>query len=338
MDSLTHILTGVAVGQVFSEEKDRFKPLIWGAIAGNIPDLDVVFQLFISPESSMLFHRGFSHSLLLWALFSPLLALTVNKINKGDRHSYFKWLKIFSTAWFSHLFLDVFNTYGTGIFEPFSHARISYDAVNVYDLLLSVPLLLASTCFVFFIKEYNIKRIIALSALLFSVWYISFSVTTKLMVETKAKIQFIKENIYSEHLISSPLPLSNLAWKIVAKNDEGYYTGVYYGFWKDRADFDYLPENKELNDVFETYDNFRILKRFTKDWYLLDQTDGKYVMYDLRFSSLKQGENALCFPLHIKENSLVTGRTFLNRHITVKNIIEHCRRLNSCCDSANDTD
>jgi inner membrane protein len=338
MDSLTHILIGAAAGQVFSEKKDKIKPLIWGAIVGNIPDLDVVFQPLISPENSMLFHRGFSHSLLLWALCSPLLALAINKIYKGDRHSYFNWLKICVTAWFSHLFLDIFNTYGTGIFEPFSQARISYDAVNVYDLLFLIPILSASIFFVFIIKEYSKKLVTALLALLFSLCYISFSVATKIMVEITAKIQLAEEDIHPVRLISSPLPLSNLAWKIVAESDEGYHVGVYYGFWKNKADFEYLPKNKYPEQNFEKYDNFRNLKRFTKDWCLLDQIDGNFVLYDLRFSSLNQEENALSFPLRIKENSLEIGRAYLNRHVTFKNMKEHYKRLTSNSTHIDNTD
>jgi inner membrane protein len=329
MDSLTHILTGVAVGQVFSKEDDKFKPLVLGAIAGNIPDLDVVFQPFLSPESSMLFHRGFSHSLLLWIICSPLLALAVNRIYKGDRFSYFKWLKISATAWFSHLFLDIFNTYGTGLFEPFSHARISYDAVNVYDLVLSVPVLTALIFVVFIVGKYSRKVMIASIALSFLMCYIAFSVITKLMVENAAKTQLVENGIYPKRLISSPLPLSNLAWKVVAENGDGYCVGIYYGFWKDKAGFEYLPKNQHLEEDFVKYADFQKLKRFTKDWYVIEQTNGETFLHDLRFSSLNPKESALYFPLYIENNSLKTGRTYLNRHISFKNINECYKRLKS---------
>ncbi|MDR1886315.1 MAG: metal-dependent hydrolase, partial [Prevotellaceae bacterium] len=246
MDSLTHILTGAAIGQVFSTEKDRYRTLVWGAIAGSIPDLDAAIQLFLSPESSMLFHRGLSHSLLLWALCSPLLALLINRIYKGDRHSYFKWLKISATAWFSHLALDLFNTYGTGIFEPFSHVRIAFDAVNVFDLLFLIPVLTASVFFIFIIKDQDRKSTLAVLVLLFSMSYMTFASLTKLITETNAKIALAKQSIYPDRLISSPLPLSTLAWKIVAEDDNGFYTGVYYGFWKDKIHFDYLEKNRDL--------------------------------------------------------------------------------------------
>jgi inner membrane protein len=272
MDSLTHILTGAAIGQIFSGEKDKSKPLIWGAIAGSIPDLDTVLQPFISTETSMLFHRGFSHSLLLWALCSPLLALLINRIYKGDRRSYFKWLKLSVIAWLSHLCLDLFNTYGTGIFEPFSHARIAYDAVNVFDLLYLIPILSISVFYMFGVKRHIKKIMFAALTLVFSAEYILFSVTTKSIIETTAKIQCVKNDIRTERISSSPLPLSNLAWKIVIDSGDGYYTGVYYGCWKERANFEYIPKDKDLEKQFENYDNFKKLQRFTKGWYVFDQT------------------------------------------------------------------
>ncbi|MDR1130150.1 MAG: metal-dependent hydrolase [Prevotellaceae bacterium] len=327
MDSLTHILTGAAIGQLYSGEKDRSRPIIWGAIAGTVPDLDTVFQPFISPESSMLFHRGFSHSLLLWALCSPLLALLINRIYKGDRRSYFKWLKISATAWLSHLLLDLFNTYGTGIFEPFSHLRVAYDAVNVVDLLYLIPVLLISVLYIFIIKKHIAKFMFAASVLVFSILYIAGSVITKITVETTAEIQCIRENICTKRILSSPLPLSNLAWKVVIDSGEGYYTGTYYGFWKKRTNFNYIPKNEYLGKAFEDYDSFKKLKRFTKGWYVFEQTDGKVCLYDLRFSSLSREKYVVGFPLEIKGNSLKIGRTSLNRHITFKNIKDYYRQL-----------
>jgi inner membrane protein len=327
MDSLTHILTGIAVGQVFSGEKDKSRPLIWGAIAGSIPDLDTVIQPFLSPESSILFHRGLSHSLFLWALCSPLLALLVNKIYKGDRRSYFKWLKICVIAWFSHIFLDVFNTYGTGIFEPFSDTRISYDAINVYDLMYLIPVLTLSIFFVFVIEDYMKKVTVAALSITFSLLYIIFAVSVKLNTEINAQTQFLKQNIYPVQASASPLPLSSLAWQVIVEYDEGYYIGVYYGFWKSKTVFKYVSKNEHLEQDFINYDSFRKLQRFSKNRYTLEQIDGQVFMNDLRFTSLEEGKSALSIPLHVNENSPKIGRTLLNRRITFKNIKEHWRQL-----------
>jgi inner membrane protein len=327
MDTLTHILTGAAIGQMFSRENDNRKPLVWGAIAGNIPDLDTVIQPFLSPENSMLFHRGISHSLLLWALCSPLLAWLINKINAGDRRSYFRWLKISATAWLSHLILDLFNTYGTGIFEPFSHVRISYDAVNVFDLLYLLPVLVMSVCMVFYLKNYMRKLLLAMLILTFSGGYIMFSAFFKLSMGLTAEIQCIKQDIAATRVISSPLPLSNLAWRVVVETDDGHYVGTYYGLWKSETLFDYIPNNKQLEDDLNKYDNFKKLKQFTKNYYALEQDEGQIFLTDLRFSSLKHGQSAIRFPLYVHDNSLEIGRTAPNRHISFENFKEFCKRI-----------
>jgi inner membrane protein len=327
MDTLTHILTGVAVGQICSNEKDKWRPLIWGAIAGNIPDLDAIFQPFLSTESSMLFHRGISHSLFLWALCSPLLALLINKIYKGNKQSYIKWLTISVIAWFSHLFLDIFNTYGTGIFEPFSHARISFDLVNVVDLLYLIPILIVTIYFVFIIKSYIKKFAAAFFVILFPLIYIIFSCSIIIKVETQTRTQLADRMVYPNNILASPLPLSILSWRVVAETDDGYYIGVIHGFWKRSIPFDYVPKKKDIERKIEKYDNFQKLKQFTKGWYVIDYLSGQTVMYDLRFSTLGPQKSALYFPLHIQENSFDIGRASFNRHITPKNIRNYWEQL-----------
>jgi hypothetical protein len=147
-------------------------------------------------------------------------------------------------------------------------------------------------------------------------------------MENTAKIQFIEQDINPTRLLSTPLPLSSLAWKIVAEDESGFYTGIYYGFWKKKTYFAYIPKNKYLEEHFEKYSNFQILKRFTKGWYILDRNaDGETVMNDLRFSSLERDKSVISFPLRINENSLDIGRAQPKRHITFKNAKEYCKQL-----------
>jgi inner membrane protein len=334
MDTLTHILIGASVGQIFSTKKpfstkeNDYKPVIWGAIAGNIPDIDTVFQFFISSPDSMFFHRGLSHSILLWFIGAPLLALLINKIYKGDKHSYFNWLTISCLAWATHLILDLFNTYGTGLFEPFSHARISYDIVNVIDLLLLIFILPTVVFMIFVVKKLSTKKILARLILFFSVAYLFVSLNAKVNVEFNAKIQFFDEDIRHSRLTASPLPLSILAWKVVVENNDGYYSGVYYGFWKRRIIFTYLPKNKQLREDLLKYDDFRTLERFTNGWYnLVPQENGEIIFNDLRFGSLDREKSALSLPLHLTGNSLTIGRSHINRQVNYRNITDFFKNL-----------
>ena len=71
MDSLTQIVLGAAVGEAVLGRKVGNKAMLWGAIAGTIPDLDVFIKLFADPITSTELHRGISHS-----LFFSMLAYT----------------------------------------------------------------------------------------------------------------------------------------------------------------------------------------------------------------------------------------------------------------------
>ena len=69
MDSLTHTLLGACLGEVIAGKKIGKKAMLIGAIANNIPDIDVLSSLWMSQPDSLLAHRGFTHS-VLFILFS----------------------------------------------------------------------------------------------------------------------------------------------------------------------------------------------------------------------------------------------------------------------------
>ena len=64
MDSLSQIVLGAAVGEVVLGRRIGNRAMIWGAVAGTIPDMDVLGKYFLSELDNLGFHRGISHSLL----------------------------------------------------------------------------------------------------------------------------------------------------------------------------------------------------------------------------------------------------------------------------------
>lgn len=74
MDSLTQIVLGAAVGEVVLGKKVGNRAILWGAIAGTIPDLDVLAKLFFDDLTANELHRGPTHSILFCLIASPLLA------------------------------------------------------------------------------------------------------------------------------------------------------------------------------------------------------------------------------------------------------------------------
>ena len=72
MDSLTQIVLGAAVGEAVLGKKVGNKAMLYGAIAGTIPDLDVLARYFVDTVTATEWHRGFSHSIFLSVLFAPI--------------------------------------------------------------------------------------------------------------------------------------------------------------------------------------------------------------------------------------------------------------------------
>lgn len=75
MDSVTQIVLGAAVGEAILGKKIGNKAVLWGALSGTIPDLDVYQSIFYDSLTANELHRGFSHSILFSVIFAPILAL-----------------------------------------------------------------------------------------------------------------------------------------------------------------------------------------------------------------------------------------------------------------------
>jgi len=72
MDSLTQITLGAAMGELVLGRRIGNRAMLWGAVGGTIPDLDVLSQFWLPEIESLAFHRGVTHSLLFAAL-TPFL-------------------------------------------------------------------------------------------------------------------------------------------------------------------------------------------------------------------------------------------------------------------------
>ncbi len=95
MDSLSQIVLGAAVGEVVAGKKLGNRALLWGAVGGTIPDLDVLFEKFMSVETQLAVHRGFSHSIVFSIIAAWLLSWIVIKVYQSAYHRYIAF-----GAWF----------------------------------------------------------------------------------------------------------------------------------------------------------------------------------------------------------------------------------------------
>ena len=74
MDSLTQVVLGAAVGEADLGKKIGNRAMVWGGIAGTIPDLDVLGNAFLTSVEALAFHRGISHAFMFIIVASPIFA------------------------------------------------------------------------------------------------------------------------------------------------------------------------------------------------------------------------------------------------------------------------
>lgn len=87
MDSLTQIVLGAAMGEAVLGKKIGNRAMVWGALAGTIPDLDIVGNLWMDKVDALAFHRGISHSFFFAILATFALAFLTARLYKWkDKH------------------------------------------------------------------------------------------------------------------------------------------------------------------------------------------------------------------------------------------------------------
>lgn len=145
MDNLTHSLVGAAMGRMGLK---RLSPRAMPAmiIAANLPDIDsfVAGALGCQPIAV---HRGFTHG-IGGLVTMPFLAAAIiwcwERLRPGKEGP----LKLPGLllacflAVLSHPLLDLMNTYGTRLLEPFSHQWFYADTLFIVDPWIWVMLIL----------------------------------------------------------------------------------------------------------------------------------------------------------------------------------------------------
>jgi inner membrane protein len=138
MDSVTQIVLGAAVGEAVLGKKIGNKAMLLGAIAGTIPDLDVIANRFTDTVTALEIHRGFTHSIVFAIVFGLLFGWLLSLWDR--RASLKEWFWFWFLCFFTHPLLDAHTTWGTQLFWPLD-IRLEYKNIFVIDPLYTLPFL-----------------------------------------------------------------------------------------------------------------------------------------------------------------------------------------------------
>lgn len=287
MDSLTHIALGACMGEAFAGRTLGKKAMLWGALAQSVPDIDFMASFWMDPSANLLAHRGFTHSLLFCLLITPFLALIAEYRHRPHNISLKRWMLFFGGVIFTHILIDAFNNYGVGWFEPFNHLRLSFNAIYVADPFFSVWPSMACVLLVLTSKRSWFRRLCWSSGLGLSALYLLYCLINKNHINTEVKQALSRQQISYTRYFTTPAPLQNWLWYVVAGNDSGYYVGFRSLF--DRSDtlaLQYFPRSDSLLRPILSHADLHRLIRFSKQFYTVEQWGDTLVFNDLRFGQI----------------------------------------------------
>jgi inner membrane protein len=332
MDSLTHIVLGACVGEALIGKKIGKMSLLLGAVAQSLPDIDFVSSFWLSPSSQLLAHRGITHS-LIFVLLSSVLMGFVSQISIKKSVPVSDWSLFFLLEMLIHLFLDAFNNYGIGWFEPFSKVRISFNTIYVADPIMTIFPLLATIVLALLRAGSPARAFWWKLGVYACTLYLCIAIANKILITRVVKSEFVNQHIPHTKFFTTPAPFQVLLWMVVVGDEKGYNIGYRSVFdSQPHMNFTYFPINDSLLSEVNDHQDVADLKTFSNGFYTVERWSDTLVFNDLRFGQIigwhdpKEKFVFHYFLQHPEENELVVQRGRLMKWDR-KSIVSFLKRI-----------
>jgi inner membrane protein len=295
MDSFTQIVLGAGVGELVLGKKVGNKAMLWGAVAGTIPDLDVFYRFFTDPLNAMLNHRGFMHSIVFCSLFAPVLGWIISKLYKSKEASWKEWSMLSWWALVTHPLLDAFTTWGTQLFWPFEY-RVVWNGVFVIDPLYTLPYTILLIMAMRKRREDPKRMRLAKIGIILSTSYLLLGVGFRWIAKNTFENRLQEKHLAYTRIDVKPMPFNILYWEATAESDSVFYNGHYSLFGDaQKISFRAIPKNHELaaKTGIASHPDFARLVFISKGFYALETKGDTLLFHDLRFGQVNGISDAL---------------------------------------------
>lgn len=309
MDSLTQIVLGAACGEVTLGKKEGNKALLWGAIAGTIPDLDTLSSLWMDVVDSNYHHRAATHSILFAVVMAPVFGYLVSKIHRKQRTSWWAWSQLFFWGFFTHPLLDSCTTWGTKLFWPFTDWAISIKSIFVIDPLYTLPFLICLILASFMRRTNQKRRKLAWMGIGLSTSYLLLTLIFKAVTFREFQSALENQFIQYKRIDTRPSPLNSILWAANVEADDTYYIGYRSLFDTKSIEFSSIKGQHHLLEPYR--DDFKVnrLVQMSDGWFTIEQpNDSTLVFNDLRFGRLENfdgqpGDFVFSYLIHLNEHN-----------------------------------
>lgn len=302
MDSLSQAVLGAITFAAIKDKEIGKKSLLYGAIIGTIPDLDVLLNPFFDSVQRLAIHRAFSHSIFFSLLLSGLLAFWFQKKYQTNFKSWF--IAVF-IALFTHPLLDTCTTYGTRLLYPLTKDYYSLNNVFVIDPAYTLILLFATILLWIRKNDWSKRQKLINWSLILSTGYLLWGLVVRTYIYEKYENILATKKISFEKMTVVPTPFNTIYWQIVVKTKTGYYFSDYSIFDSEwNSNFIYEKNDTALIQPYINKPELEPLFNFVEGYELIrKEADGIHI-YAVKFGpyEIKNGHAKFVFPYLIDNN------------------------------------
>lgn len=283
MDSLTQIVLGASVGEAVLGKKVGNKAILWGAIAGTIPDLDVIARSFVDVVTAHEWHRGFSHSIVFCILMSLVLGRVIKWIHKSTEADWTDWARLSWWSLITHPMLDAHTTWGTQLFWPFEY-RVAYQNIFVADPLYTLPFLVLVVAAMMYKRTNPTRWKLNRLGLIISTSYMVLTILIKYVTFNKFEDSLENQGIDYVNMDTKPTPLNAILWTANVETENEFLIG-YYSLFDDnnQIEWGHYPKNHALLGELSNNEIVKRLIKICNGNYIITESNGKLYFNDLRF-------------------------------------------------------
>jgi inner membrane protein len=280
MDSVSQIALGAAIGvATMGRRTALWKAAAWGAVAGTLPDLDVLID-HGDAVRNMVQHRAETHALFWLTLFSLPFAAAVAWLH-GEQALWRRWWLALWLALVTHPLLDAMTVYGTRLALPFSDRPFGVGSVFIIDPLYTLPLLVG---LVAALARGSLRANAV--GLVLSTAYLAWGVAAQQHVERVARASLASQGIAAAQVLVTPTAFNSVLWRVLVVDGASYREG-FYSLLDETAQvrFDAFARGTELAPALDQIDSVRRIADFSRGFYKLS-SDGP----ELRITDLRMGQ------------------------------------------------
>ena len=115
----------------------------------------------------------------------------------------------------------------------------------------------------------------------------SICLINKKIIDGRVQQTFAKAGLNPKNYFTSPTPLNNILWYVVAEADSGFYIGYSSVFDSDpNIHLEFYPQNNQLLQGVPNPEEVALLKRFSQGYYTIEKVEETIVLNDLRFGQI----------------------------------------------------